>query len=297
MSFLWPYIYSGVAVEDRAMMILRIFLLCVALQLLTGCTGMFFTPGREFVNDGAVLDLHPQDVYFRSSDGVKLHGWFLDSPRDCGKILLMHGNVENISTHVRINLWLVREGFDLFIFDYRGYGRSEGEAEVDGLHRDAEAALEKFLSMPGVGKEKIIVLGQSLGGAIAVYTLANSAYKDRVRLLVIDSAFSGYRMIAREKMMETSVLAWPFKYPLSLLVQDHYSPVRWIKKVSPVPILILHGQQDDIVPVRHGSILFGAAPEPKQFWLTTMPGHVQSLSDDGVRERFLEFVDAALRQP
>jgi fermentation-respiration switch protein FrsA (DUF1100 family) len=208
---------------------------------------------------------------------------------------VLHGNAENLSTHVNSVLWLIKEGFNLFIFDYRGYGRSQGSPSIKGVHVDAEAALESLLSRPDMDKEQIIVLGQSIGGAIAVYTVANTPYKDRISVLVIDSAFSSYRLIAREKLAQVFI-TWPFQYPLSLFFNDDYSPIKWIKKVSPVPVLIIHGEKDPVVPEHHGQMLYDAALPPKDFWKTSAPGHVRSFADEEVREKLVAYLDKHIKK-
>jgi fermentation-respiration switch protein FrsA (DUF1100 family) len=238
----------------------------------------------------------PENIFFKTPEGLTLHGWFLRTHAKAqGSILVLHGNAENLSTHVNSVLWLVDKGFNIFIFDYQGYGRSQGEPTIAGVHRDAEAALETLLSMPQVDKEQIIVLGQSIGGAIAVYTVANTPYKDRIAALVIDSAFSSYRRIAREKLAQVFI-TWPFQYPLSLFFNDDYSPVKWIKKVAPVPLLIIHGEQDPVVPGHHGQMLYDTALQPKDFWKTTVPGHVSSFADEGVREKLVGYLTEQMKK-
>lgn len=266
-------------------------LIAVILLVCEGCTSVFFAPReKQFFQNPWVRFYAPEDVYFKTPDGVTLHGWFVKAHNGVdGTILVLHGNAENISTHVNSVLWLVDEGFNVFIFDYRGYGRSQGSPTIEGVHVDAEAALETLLAMPGVDKNRIIVLGQSVGGAIAVYTVANSPYKKYVKALVIDSAFSSYRLIAREKLGRF-FLTWPFQYPLSLLFNDDYSPIKWIKQVAPVPILIIHGEQDPVVPLHHGRLLYAAAAAPKEFWQTTPRGHVRSFADAKIREKLIRYL-------
>ncbi|MCE5194139.1 MAG: alpha/beta hydrolase [Nitrospiraceae bacterium] len=228
-----------------------------------------------------------EDVYFKTPDGLKLHGWVL-KPKDksIGFILFLHGNAENISTHINSVLWLVKEEFTVFAFDYRGYGKSDGHPTIEGVHIDAETALEKALSMSG---EKIFVFGQSVGGAIAVYTVANSKYKNNLKALIIESTFSSYREITREKASQI-IITWTFQYPLSFLVSDYYSPVKWIKNISPVPLLILHGEYDNIVPLHHGIEISEKAVNPKDFWITETKGHIQSFADKKIREKFIEYL-------
>ena len=268
----------------------RLAILVIVLSLLLAdCTGLFFRPTRQFIDDPLVTSYTPQDVYFKSPDGLLLHGWYFRARNEKGTILVCHGNVENVSTHAKLDLWLVDAGYNVFIFDYRGYGRSQGVADVKGVHLDAEAALETVLfSVPREIQDAIIVSGKSLGGAIAVYTIAHSRYKDRVKALVLDSVFSSYRRIAREKVAD-SIVGWPFQYPLSYLVNDDYSPERFIAQVAPIPIEIVHGSEDRIVPIHHGRMLYDAATAPKQFREIALPGHVLAQADAMTREQLLAF--------
>jgi fermentation-respiration switch protein FrsA (DUF1100 family) len=253
---------------------------------------MFFKPTKEIVVCPEILKYAPIDVYFKSSDGLSLHGWYFRAKEERGAILICHGNVENLSTHVKLDLWLIDAGYDLFIFDYRGYGRSDGTPDVQGINRDAEAALETLLfTLPRAKQDNIIVFGKSLGGAVAVYTVANSPYKNRVKALILDSAFSSYRAIAREKIAD-SIFGWPVQYPLSYLVNDDFSPIQFIKSIAPVPVVIIHGENDDIVPYHHGRILYDAAQPPREFWETTVPGHVKAHAEENMRTRLLDYLAA-----
>jgi len=271
------------------------FLLLFLLLTSTGCSSLFFHPTRDVQESPAVKLFSHRDIVFQASDGMVLHGWYFPAERAAGSVLVLHGNAQNLSTHVNSVLWLVKEGFNLFIIDYRGYGWSGGEPDLDGVHKDADAALEKLFSLPETDPDRVVVLGQSIGGSIAVYTVARSPRKDRIRALVVESAFSSYRRIAREKL-DSFWLTWPFQYPLSWTVSDSYSAESWIGQVSPVPVLILHGLDDPVVPTHHGRLLFDAARDPKQFWLTARPGHIQSFGDDAVRSQLARFLDEALRQ-
>jgi hypothetical protein len=269
-----------------------LFLLCTLIP--TGCSFLFFYPQKQLLTNPVALSFSPENVFFKTEDGLTLHGWFFRAGPDAkATVLVLHGNAENISTHVNSVLWLINEGFNVFIFDYRGYGRSEGKPALHGLHRDAEAALKKLHGLPDVGLDRIIVLGQSLGGSVAVYTVANIAYRQHIKALIIDSAFSSYRRIAREKLGDFS-LTWPFQYPLSFLFNNFYSAEKWIGKVSPVPVLILHGERDTIVPTHHAERLFDIANSPKELWLLPAAGHIQSFASDIVRQQVVEYVECVL---
>jgi uncharacterized protein len=265
--------------------------------MLAGCTSLFFYPQKQLLNNPVALSFSPENVFFNTEDGLVLHGWlFRSGPQAKATVLVLHGNAENISTHVNSVLWLINEGFNVFIFDYRGYGRSEGKPTLPGMHRDAEAALNTLTTLPDVDHDRIIVLGQSLGGAVAVYAVANTRFRQQIKALIIDSAFSSYRRIAREKLDGFS-LTWPFQYPLSFLFNNSYSPEKWIGKVSPIPLVILHGERDTIVPVHHAEMLFDAAKPPKELWLVPAEGHIRSFANDTVRKHIVEYLERVLGTP
>jgi len=276
----------------------RLALLVVILTLLLAdCTGQFFNPSRQFIDDPLVMKYAPQDVYFKSPDGLNLHGWHFRARNEKGAVLVCHGNLENISTHAKLDLWLVDAGYSVFIFDYRGFGRSEGSPEIRGVHRDAEAALETLLlTLPRTRNNGVFVFGKSLGASIAVYTVSHSPYKDRVKALVLDSPFSSYRRIAREKVAD-SIIGWPFQYPLSLLVNDDYSPDRFIRDIAPIPVVIIHGSEDPLVPAHHSDILFDAAAAPKEMRGIMQPGHVLAQADAVTRDRILALFDSLRDEP
>jgi alpha-beta hydrolase superfamily lysophospholipase len=146
--------------------------------LLAGCTGLIFQPLTDHLLTPDRIGLAWRDVAFTTADGVRLHGWFLpaSAPRQ-GSVLFLHGNAENISTHIASVAWLPDAGFDVLLFDYRGYGRSAGRPSLDGLQRDFDAALGTLLAMPEVDPQRVVVFGQSLGGALAITALASSPRK------------------------------------------------------------------------------------------------------------------------
>lgn len=265
--------------------------LLVLSLLCGGCSSLLFYPQRQLVENPLLLRFPAEDVSFRSSDGVRLHGWLLrPAGPSRGSILVLHGNAENISTHVNSVLWLVQEGFAVFIFDYRGYGLSEGKPAIDGVHRDAGAALATLLTLTGVDPWRIAVLGQSLGGAIAIHLVATTPHKERVKALIVDSPFAGYRLIAREKLAGF-FLTWPLQYPLSLLFNDAYSPSRFVGNVAPVPLIIIGDEQDQVVPLRHGRLLREAAGPSAELWTTSGLGHVGSFADPQLRRALVERLD------
>ena len=273
------------------------FLAVLALALSAwGCRSPFFYPMREHVPVPGLENTVRQDVRFESEDGVRLHGWLL-SPRDRvsrGTILFLHGNAENISTHVQSVLWLVDAGYTVFTFDYRGYGESDGkEPDIPGVHRDARAALSKILSLPGISPDRLVVFGQSLGAAVAVHTVATASSARRPRALILDSPFAGYRRIVRDKL-SSLIVTWPLAWPVSRFFDDEYSPERWIGKIAPVPVIVIHGTADRVVPYAHGKMLYDLASDPKGIWTVEGGGHTTALRNPEVRGQFLAFLDSVL---
>ncbi len=274
---------------------LALFASIVLAAVLPGCDSYFFYPSKEHLPNPALERVSREDVFIRTPDGVRLHGWLLrPDVEPLGTVLFLHGNAENVSTHVNSVLWLVLSGYRVFLVDYRGYGRSDGKATMAGVHTDALAAIDALFGMDEVDKERVVVLGQSLGGAVAIYAVANSPHKARIKALVVDSAFSGYREIAREKVAQVCILK-PFRSPLARLVTDRYSPGRWIGKVAPVPVVIVHGDADRVVPPAHGERLYGLAGQPKALWIVPGAGHIQAFASPEVRARLLRFLSDTLR--
>jgi alpha-beta hydrolase superfamily lysophospholipase len=262
--------------------------------LVSACTGIFFQPLRYQMGTPARLGLTFEEVTFKTADGLDLYGWFMPAKGPAlGTVLQLHGNAENISTHFASLAWMPERGFNVFIFDYRGYGASEGEPTLEGAQRDIDAAMQTLLARKDLDSDHIVMYGQSLGGALAAYYVAHSPNRDRLRALVLESAFSDYVEIAREKFAD-HWLTWPFQWLSKLTVDDSYSPLATMAKISPLPLLILHGDRDEIVPVHHGQLLYDAALEPKQLWIVPGAGHIQTMRAPAERDRLVAYLREVL---
>ena len=265
--------------------------------LVTGCTAVFFQPHRVQVHTPDQAGLAYEGVHFKARDGVELYGWFMPAKIPAlGTVLQLHGNAENISTHFASLAWMPARGFNVFIFDYRGYGASEGTPSLEGAQLDIDAALQALLARNDIDRTRIVMYGQSLGGALAAYYVAHSSRREAIRAVVIESAFSDYVDIAREKFADHWI-TWPFQWIPYLSVDDRFSPLPAIAKISPIPLLILHGDQDRTVPMRHGKILYDAAREPKQLWIVPGAGHIQTTGVPAVRDRLVAWLREALAAP
>lgn len=267
------------------------FLLC--LTVLNGCSSLLFHPERELVLTPDRLGVPYRDARLTTPDGIDLHAWFI--PAYCaGKvpcpakadILFLHGNAENVSTHTFAVLWLVLHGYNLFAIDYRGFGRSGGSVSLSGAETDAQTAMTFLLDKSP--RTPLFVFGQSIGAAIAVSAVAKYDRQSELAGVVIDSAFSSARRIAREKVASLWLL-WAFQYPLSYLVPEN-DPQGNIAKIR-VPKLFLTTRDDIVVPSAHTERLFAAATKPKELLTVPAGGHIRALSDPSAKAALLNFLN------
>lgn len=270
----------------------RLLVLLVLLFANTSCTSLLFHPMRGQVATPDELGLVYREVRFEAEDDVLLHGWFLPAQgKPLGTVLFLHGNAGNISTHIANIAWMPEEGLNVFTVDYRGYGASGGSPSLDGVHRDIEAALDLVFTLDGVDPDRVVLFGQSLGAALAITAFARSPHREQLRAVIVEGALSGYRALAQEKLADFW-LTWPFQVPLSWMIDDRYKPVDDIASVSPVPLLIIHGAADTIVPPAHGKALFAAAREPKTLWLLPRTAHIQAFLRPENRKRLIGYLQS-----
>lgn len=270
---------------------MRSVLLLLVCALLGGCTTIFLQPDHVAYYPKLPLGTPAKDVWINSRDGTRLHALRMPTPsRPKATILYLHGNAENLSTHAHLVSWLPAEGYEVLALDYREYGQSGGERDIDGVHQDAEAALAWLVARGADKTGPIIVYGQSIGASIAIYLVATSPLRSQVRALISDSAFSSYRRIAREKLGSVW-LTWPLQWPLSFLISDRYAAIDVVARISPIPLLILHGDDDSVVDVSHARRLFAAAREPKQLWIVPGGHHIDAIFHLPIRTRLVEYLD------
>jgi fermentation-respiration switch protein FrsA (DUF1100 family) len=257
---------------------------------LTACTHAFFYPDRILVDTPDKAGLEYQPVELAADDGTALFAWFLPARgKPLATVLHLHGNAQNISAHLSQVAWMPAAGFNVLALDYRGYGRSAGSPSLRGVQLDIDAAMRVLLARPDVDPKRIYIFGQSLGGALAIHYVANTRYRANVRAIVVDSPFSDYRLIAQEKLAATP-LTWAFQWLPALTVNNDYSPQAAVKALSPIPLVLIHGDNDVVVPVDHSQRLYERAAEPKEIWLVPGAGHLQSLNANPVRERLTAFL-------
>ena len=257
---------------------------------LTGCTSVFFQPSSTLFATPGEFGIDYQRVEFSAADGTPLFAWFLPARGEArGTVLFLHGNAENISTHFSSVAWMPAAGFNVFTFDYRGYGASQGRPTLQGVQLDIEAAMRTLLARSDVDPQRIVVFGQSLGGALAIYYVAHSNDRKHIRAVIADSAFSDYRLITQEKLAATP-LTWAFQWLPRFTVDNDYSPQAAVKALSPIPFLLIAGDEDAIVPPDHSRRLYAGAADPKELWIVPGAGHIQALKARAMRERLTAFL-------
>lgn len=261
------------------------FVLLLASLMLAGCEAMLFHPDKTLYATPADFNISYRPVTFGSLDGTALSGWWIAPDTDPkGSVLVVHGNAENISSHFLGFGWLVRAGYEVFIFDYRGYGASQGKPDLEGAVQDTQAALRY---VQRARKGDIVVIGQSLGGALLFNALAREDPR-RVALAVFDSTFASLRE-AGEDVLARSALTWPFQWMADLVLSDDYDPIRFAGRLT-LPKLYIAGSKDTVISPNHSWQLFDASARPRTFWLVEEAGHICAFSQSVVQARFLRFL-------
>ena len=211
--------------------------------------GIFY-PIKEIEYTPLQAGFQYEDIYFTAADGVRLNGWFIPYENSRGTLLFAHGNAGNISHRLEKITFLRRSRLDIFIIDYRGYGRSAGTPSEKGLYLDVRGGYDYLVKQRGISPDKIILYGESIGAAVVIHLAA----RQKVGALIAESAFSCGRDMA--KTIYPFLPAWFFS--------DSFDCLSRIREVS-APKLFIHSKNDEIVPYRLARKLYEAAAEPKQF--------------------------------
>lgn len=209
--------------------------------------------------DEAYHRLKPEDCWFTSEDSVQLHGWFLRTEEPIATLVMSHGNAGNISHRYPIMQALQKVSFNVFMYDYRGYGRSDGSPNEDGVYKDGRAAYDFVVQRKDIDRKKIILFGTSLGGAVTVEV----ARQRQAAAIILESTFTSARDMAR--------IHYPF-LPAQYFMRTEMNSLEKIRDIH-VPILFIHGSNDDIVPLALGKKLYETASNPKEFYEIPNAGH------------------------
>ncbi|MCF8043314.1 MAG: alpha/beta hydrolase [Desulfarculaceae bacterium] len=237
-------------------------LLMMGLSLL-GCDGFIdrqiFFPEKDYYAQPGDFGLSAQDVWLDAGDGVRLHGWYIPAPGAADVVLFCHGNAGNISHRLENLALMHRAGMAVFIFDYRGYGQSQGKPSEQGMYLDAEAAWRWAQGQAQSQGGQVVIFGRSLGGVAATYL----ASRQRPAGLILESTFTNLGAMAKSFFPLPGLEGW---------LKGRFNSLGRAPRVS-CPVLMLHGDADDIVPYRLGRELFEALPQPKRFITLRGAGH------------------------
>lgn len=219
--------------------------------------GMFFIqPAMLFIPYGSMnatpaeWGLEYEDVFFQTADHIQLHGWYIPGQNAKRTVLFFHGNAGNISHRGESIKIFHRLGLNVFIPDYRGYGKSEGKPSEIGLYEDARSAWQYLLTQKGLQRENIILFGRSMGGAVATKLAADV----QPGALILESVFSSINDMAKVIMPGLSRL---------IVRRFNFNNTAMIKQVY-CPLLLMHSPDDEIIPFAQGQKVFQAASNPKK---------------------------------
>jgi fermentation-respiration switch protein FrsA (DUF1100 family) len=255
-------------------------------QLMLGPNGgnkLFYFPTKDMPGTPEDRGLVFENVTFSTSDQVKLHGWFLPVAKGQivkGTVVFSHGNAGSIGHHLPFTDWLPRNGYQLLMYDYRGFGKSGGAPSREGLIRDVEAAFAYSLTRKDIAGGKIYSFAHSLGGAKSIVALTRTKVPG-LRAVITDGTFASYEGMA-------TIMAGNFG---KNLVSDELSPKSVVGKL-PVPLLIIHGTADEVVPLSQGKELYAAARPRKTFYEVPGGRHGDSLARNNgeYRKKMLEWM-------
>jgi len=220
-----------------------------------------YFPEEEITLTPTAIGLPYDNVVCKTDDGIKLHGWFIPAEKHRGVLLFCHGNAGNVSHRLETIRLFNRLGLSTFIFDYRGYGNSEGKPTEKGTYFDAEAAWKYLIQERSIKSSEIIIFGKSLGGAVAAWL----AHKHTPVALIIESTFTSIRDLGAK--------LYPL-LPVRLLSRFNYNTADYLRNVN-CPVLIMHSREDEFVPFYHGRQLYESANKPKEFF------ELEGLHNDG----------------
>lgn len=210
-----------------------------------------YSPVREVTYTPGELDLDFENVVFESSDGLRLYGWYIPAEKSKFTVLFCHGNGGNMMHRLdSINIFY-NLGLSCFIFDYRGYGHSQGKPSEEGTYLDVEAAYKWLTKEKNIPPDNIIVFGRSLGGSIAAYLTS----KIEVGALIVESTFTSYADIGKK--------FYPYM-PVRWFASFSYRTIDYIRNVH-CPVMLIYSRNDEVVPFDFGLELYEAANEPKKF--------------------------------
>lgn len=249
-------------------------------------SAFFYAPYKDFKYYPDTASYHLEEINFKASNGNNLNGWFL-KPKNMpviATVLHFHGNAANISYQYQFSEPLIKAGFQVMVFDYEGFGKSEGKESQECILDNGISALHYIKQREDVKNSKLILFGQSLGGHLSCVVAAKE--QSSIDALIVEGAFNGHEEMAVYVGKKQGAPKWLTK----LLVPSKYDAFKEIDKVT-IPKVIIHSTEDATCPFYMGQELYDKAIAPKEFWVVK-GGHMQAsqLYSDEFVKRFTEII-------
>ena len=264
----------------------KIFTLLMLIFFFSSCQKLFLFPSKKIYSNKKKFNFKINEIYI-NYENVKINAYEINPKSKKEEIfIILHGNAQNISAHINKFIWLANMGYKILIFDYQGYGKSSGEASIQKAIKDIKNVL---IYAKNKYKKPLIIIGQSLGGSLGLYTLTSLKNQNFIKLIILDSSFSSYKRIAKDKL-SSSFLTYPFLW-LNNFVSDEFSPLKNINKLS-TNILIIHSTLDNIVAPYHSYIIFDNIKSSfKELWLNKKYlGHTNALLDKRMQNELFNLI-------
>ncbi len=256
---------------------------------LSGCSNLFFFPYKSHLQTPSAYALPYEDVQLLAEDGTQLHAWFLPtSQKPKGSVLYLHGNAENISTHIYNIRWLPKAGYQVLLLDYRGFGHSDGVPKLPEVFLDIDAAVGWMSTSAQTREQPFFILGQSIGASLMLHDAVKHADNPQLCGLISDAAFTRYRDIA-EHVTRQSWVTWPFHFPVFWRGYDQYNPIDGLAKLSKTPILFFHSKDDRIIPFSNLNLLMANHQGYHQS-VVTSGRHTTTFMSHANRQALLDFM-------
>ncbi len=254
-------------------------LLILSALLTASCAfnSVFFAVEKQDLNS-KITDLEYEEFYSKSDDGTEVYCTFFNSDEKAqGTIFFLQGSGDNVASWSGWARPFVKEGYQVFMMEYRGFGAASGKATHKNVLKDAQISFIKMTNLEAVKGKKVLVLGQSYGGQIAINL--TSRFQDKVDALVIEGTFTTFN---EEVVYQVPLILKPF---LGLLTTSHYKSKNLIREIKGVPVLIIHSSEDTTVPIKMGRKLYANANSPKYFW------EIDGEHIHGIEDHTKEYID------
>lgn len=261
-----------------------------------GCQHLLYHPSSHFYVKAQQLSPPPKDVFVSVNENEKLHAWFFERAKklkDRNAIIVhFHGNGQNLSTHFSLGSWLTEYGFDYLVFDYRGYGKSEGKPSTRNTVQDGVQILRYVASH--YPNKKLIVMAQSLGGNVALRSLVELRGELVPQLVVLEASFLSYREAGAD-VLARFWLTWPFQWASYFVLSDRWAVGPVIEQLKGPEFLVVHSLKDQIINYERGRELYDRLSDPKTFVELPSGSHIEGFSQGSTTNRanLIKFLEAS----